>query len=97
MKGMTLKKFLKTITEYDEIEFSYNGVQYNFQKENGSSDQVKISVWQSGNKMPCYSVETEDNFFSLEKAAQNLINAKILFDGKSIAESEKYIDVEFFT
>ena len=85
------------MTIYDEIEFSYNGVQYNFQKENGSADQIKISVWQSGNKIPCYSVEVENNLSALENTAQNLINAKILFDGKSIAEAEKNIDVEFFT
>lgn len=83
---------------YDEIEFSYNGVQYDFQKENSSAGKLKISVWQSGEKPKCcYSVEVEDNVTAFEKAAQNLIDAKIFHDGKSIAESEKDIDVEFFT
>ncbi len=96
MIGMSLKKFTQTIAVYDEIEFSYAGVQYNFQKEN-ASDCLRISVWRAGDKAPCYCVEVEDNPGALKQAAQNLINAKILFDGKSIAEAEKDIDVEFFT
>ena len=96
MNGMTLKNFRKTLTEYDEIEFSYAGVQYNFQKEN-SAEGLKISIWRLGDKVPCYCVEIKNNLRSLKQAAQNLIYAKILFDGKSIAEAEKDIDVEFFT
>lgn len=97
MNGMTLKKFLKTLVNYDEIEFSCNGVQYNFQKENSDEGKLKISVWQSGNKIPCYNVEIKNNLSVLKTAAQNLINAKIFPDGKSIAEAEKDIEVEFFT
>ena len=41
------KNFRKTLTEYDEIEFSYAGVQYNFQKEN-SAEGLKISIWRLG-------------------------------------------------
>lgn len=98
MKGMILRKFLQTMIDFDEIEFSYKGVQYNFQKENSAVAQVKISVWQGG-EIPkcCYSVEVEDNLAELEKVARNLIDAKILFDGKSIAEAENFIDVEFFS
>ena len=96
MNGMSLKNFQKTLIEYDEIEFSYLGVQYDFQKEN--SDTVfKISIWRSGDQKPCYCVEIENNLPSLEQAIKDLINAKILFDGKSISDAEKDIDVEFFT
>jgi len=97
MKGMTLKQFLQTMTNYDEIEFSYKGIQYDFQKEKAAAEKIKISVWQSGANSPCYCVEVENNLSAFKKVAENLIVAKILFDGKSIAESEKFIDVEFFT
>ncbi len=96
MNGMTLKNFRKTLAEYDEIEFSYAGVQYNFRKEN-SAEGLKISIWRVGDKEPCYRVEVANNLRSLKQAAKKLIAAKILFDGKSIAEAEKNIDVEFFT
>lgn len=95
MNGMTLKKFQQTAIDYDEIEFSYLDVLYNFQKENSSDGKIKISIWQSG-KSPkcCYSVEIENNSAEF---ANSLIEEKILFDGKSIAEAEKDIEVEFFT
>lgn len=48
MHGMTLKKFLQTMTNYDEIEFSYKDVQYDFQKEKADDGKIKISVWQGG-------------------------------------------------
>ena len=83
MNGMSLKNFQKTLVEYDEIEFSYLGVQYDFQKEN-SDTGLKISIWRSGDQKPRYCVKIENNLPSLEQAAQNLINAKILFDGKFI-------------
>lgn len=96
MNGMTLKDFRKTLTEYDEIEFSYLGVQYDFQKEN-SDTGLKISIWRAGDEKPCYCVEIENNTRSIKQAAGKLIDAKILFDGKSIIEAEEDIDVEFFT
>ncbi len=90
------ENFQKTLLEYDEIEFSYAGVQYDFQKENAAAD-LKLSVWRFGDETPCYCVEIPDDLSTLKKAVRNLIDAKILFDGKSIAEAEKDIDVEFFT
>ena len=96
MNGMSLKNFQKTLIEYDEIEFSYLGVQYDFQKENSDAG-LKISIWRSGDQKPCYCVKIENNIFSLEQAIKDLINAKILFDGSSIKDAEKSIDIEFFT
>jgi len=98
MNGMTLKEFQKTIIDYDEIEFSYREVNYNFQKENSNGGKIKISIWQSG-KIPkcCYDVEVEDNPKEFENISKNLIHEKILFDGKSIVEGEAEISVEFFT
>lgn len=48
-------------------------------------------------KKSCYAVEIENNSAELAKVAKNLIEEKILFDGKSISEAEKNISVEFFT
>ena len=92
-----MKNFLQTIIDYDEIEFSYREILYNFQKENANNGKIKISVWQSGKKTPCYSVEVENDSAEFEKVAKNLIEEKILFDGKSIVEGEADISVEFFT
>ena len=98
MNGMTLKEFQQTMIDYDEIEFSYLDVLYNFQKENADNGKIKISVWQGGESLKCcYSVEVENNSAEFAKVAKNLIDAKILFDGKSISETEKNIEVEFFT
>ena len=97
MNGMNLKEFQQTVIDYDEIEFSYKNICYNFQKENSGGGKIKISVWQNGEKNPCYSVEVENNSAEFEKVAKNLIEEKILFDKKSIAETEKDITVEFFT
>ena len=97
MNGMNLKNFLQTVIDYDEIEFSYLGIQYNFQKENSADGKIKISVWKSGEKIPCYLVEVENNSAAFEEIAKNLFEEKILFDGKSISEAEKNISVEFFT
>ena len=94
---MNLKNFLQTMIDYDEIEFSYREVLYNFQKDNANSGKIKISVWQSGEKTPCYSVEVENDSAEFEKVAKNLIEEKILFDGKSIVEGESDISIEFFT
>ena len=93
---MTLKNFQQTLVECDEIEFSYAGVQYNFQKET-AAEGLKISIWRGGDKKPCYCVEIKNDLSALKQTARNLIDAKILFDNKSIAEAEKDIDVEFFT
>ena len=97
MNGMNLKEFQQTVIDYDEIEFSYHNALYNFQKENSGGGKIKISVWQSGEKTPCYSVEVENDSAEFEKVAKNLIEEKILFDGKSIVEGESDISIEFFT
>ena len=68
MHGMTLKNFVQTMTNYAEIEFSYKGVQYDFQKEkSATAGKIKISVWQSGANSPCYCVKVENNFSAFKK------------------------------
>ena len=96
MQGMTLKQFMKTIVNYDEIEFSYEDVQYDLQKENASDGKVMISIWQSGEPPRCcYSIEISEDMTA--KAAKDIVQAKILHDGMSIASVENKICVEFFT
>lgn len=94
MTGMTLNQFKKVLATYDEIEFSYLDEMYNFQKESAEGTQIKISVWRGGNKPKCcYSVTIDEH----ENFIDDLINAKIFSDGKSIVDGESNINVEFFT
>lgn len=82
------------MTTFDEIEFSYRGEMYDFQKEHADDSRIKISVWHGGDKPECvYCVTIVDG----ENFVDELVNAKIFPDGKSIATGEAYIDVEFFT
>lgn len=94
MTGMTLDELKETMTTHDEIEFSYRGEMYDFQKDPAESSRIKISVWRCGDNPECvYSIKIYDG----EPFVDDLINAKIFPDGKSIAEGEADIDVEFFT
>ena len=98
MTGMTLKNFIQIVIDYDEIEFSYRGIEYNFQKELAEDGDAVISIWQGGeNPKCCYSVKVPDDKESFKAASKNLVDAKIFFDNKSIVEGEKNIHVEFFT
>ena len=70
---------------FDEIEFSYRGEMYDFQKEPADDSRIKISVWHCGDKPECvYCVTVDDNALFVEE----LVNAKIFPDGKSIAEAQ---------
>lgn len=94
MTGMTLKQLKQTITIYDEIEFSYRGEMYDFQKEIADNSRIKISVWRCGKNPKCrYSVTVDDG----ENFVDDLVDAEIFPDGKSIATGEADIEVEFFT
>ena len=98
MEGMNLKQFKETMINFDEIEFTYCGITYDFQKENVCEGKIKISIWQCGDNPKCiYSVEVEDDVKHISEIVKKLINAKIFFDGKSIIDGEADIDVEFFT
>lgn len=94
MTGMTFNQLKRTMAIYDEIEFSYRGEMYDFQKEPAEDSRIKISVWHCTDKPECvYSVTIADG----ESFVEDLIGAKIFPDGKSIVEGEADIDVEFFT
>ena len=88
VQTMSLKAFKKILVTWDDIEFKYNGIYYNFIKESLIEGQIKIDVWRGYNQdYSCYSiiVNNGDDF------VENLINAKIFDDGKSIAEAQKEI------
>ena len=94
MSGMTFKQFKRTLVAYGEMKFSYRGEPYNFQKDPDAA-QIKVSVWYGGDYPQCVYSRTvaaqDDSFVS------DLISAKIFPDGKSIADGQADIDVEFFT
>ena len=94
MTGMTFNQLKRTMATYDEIEFSYRGEMYDFQKEPAEGSRIKISVWHCTDNPECvYSVTIADG----ESFVKDLVSAKIFPNGKSIAEGEADIDVEFFT
>ena len=94
MTGMTLNELKETMVIHSEIEFSYRGEMYDFQKDPADDSRKKISIWRAGDNPECvYSVTIYDG----EPFVDDLINAKIFPDGKSIVDGEVDIDVEFFT
>lgn len=94
MRGMNLNELRQTMTIHSEIEFSYRGEMYDFQKDPDEGSRTKISIWRCGDNPECrYSVTIADG----DPFVDDLVNAKIFPDGKSIVECEAYIDVEFYT
>ena len=91
---MTLNELKETMITYDEIEFSYRGEMYDFQKDPAENSRKKISIWRAGDNPECvYSVTIADG----EPFVDDLIHAKIFPDGKFIVNGESDIDVEFYT
>ena len=62
VQGMTLSAFKKILLTWDDIEFSYRGVHYNFMKESLTGKKNQIEVWRgySQNDL-CYSVTIQEN------------------------------------
>ena len=90
MTGMTFNQLKRTMAIYDEIEFSYRGEMYDFQKEPAEDSRIKISVWHCTDKPECvYSVTIADG----ESFVEDLIGAKIFPDGKSIAEAQSKVEL----
>ena len=79
---MSLESFKKMFTHWDDIEFTYHGVYYNFMREKDGS----INIWRGhGYVHSCYSAAKTD--------VDNIICAHILQDGKSIAEVPSEIEL----
>ena len=72
---MSLKSFKKMLARCDDVEFHYHGVYYDIMRE----DDGSVNIWRGdGYVYACYSAATVD--------ADEIVNAPILQDGKSIAE-----------
>ena len=94
MAGMTLNELKEIMAIRSEIEFSYRGELYDFQKDPAEGSRTQNSVWRAGDNPECvYSVTVFDGALFVD----NLVNAKIFSDGKSIVEGATDIDVEFYT
>ena len=80
---MTLNAFKKILANWDDIEFVYQNIYYNFMKEPIDGGKFQINVWRGqGYKNSIYSRVIEDG----ENFVDDLINAKIFPDDKSIIE-----------
>ena len=81
VQTMSLESFKKMLATWDDIEFIYHGVYYNFMREDDT-----INIWRGhGYVHSCYSATTTD--------VEDIVNAKILQDGKSIAEAQAEIEL----
>lgn len=79
---MTLDAFKKMLSHWDDIEFTYHGVYYNFMREKDGL----INIWRGhGYSRSCYSSSKTD--------VNDIITAHILQDGKSIAEVPSEIEL----
>lgn len=79
---MSLAGFQKILTNWDDIEFTYHGVYYNFMREKDGS----INIWRGqGYVHSCYSAAETD--------VNDIVRSHILQDGKSIAEVPSEIEL----
>ncbi len=78
---MSLKSFKKMLAHWDDVEFHYHGVYYNFMREDDG-----INIYRGhGYVYACYHAATFD--------VDEIVNAKIFPDGKSIAEAQAEIEL----
>lgn len=78
---MSLKSFKKMLAHWDDVEFHYHGVYYNFMREDDG-----INIYRGhGYVYACYHAATFD--------VDEIINAKIFPNGKSIAEAQAEIEL----
>ena len=99
MLGITLERLRQTIISYDEIEFSYDGRLYGFQKESvaGKDHLIVLSLWEVGDTPSCcFSEEDVAGNDREVEVVDRLLNERMLHDNTSIVESEDRIVVGFF-
>ena len=79
---MSLKSFKKMLAHCDDVEFHYRGGYYNFMREEDGS----VNIWRGhGYVYACYSAANID--------VDEIVNAKIFPDGKSIAEVQTEVEL----
>ena len=78
---MSLKSFKKMLANWDDVEFHYRGEYYNFMREDDG-----INIYRGhGYQQIVYHAETAD--------VEDIVNAKIFPDGKSIAEAQAEVEL----
>ncbi len=78
---MTLKSFKKMLANWDDIEFTYHKVYYNFMREDNG-----INIYRGhGYQKIVYHAATTD--------VEEIVNAQIFQDGKSIAEVQAEVEM----
>ena len=77
VQTMSLESFKKMLANWNDIEFFYHKVYYNFMRENDGS----VNIWRGQGY-------TNSVYSAADTNVDEIINAKILDDGKSIIEAE---------
>ena len=81
IQTMSLEFFKKMLANWDDIEFFYHKIYYNFMRDSDG----KINIWRGhGFQNSVYHAEKID--------VEDILNAKILQDGKSIIEVQEKIE-----
>ncbi len=82
VKTMSLESFKKMLAHWDDVEFTYHKVYYNFMRESDGS----INIWRGqGYQKTVYTADTFD--------VEEIVNAKIFDDGKSIAQVQAEVEL----
>ena len=82
VSSMSLDAFKKMLANWDDIEFFYHKNYYNFMRESDGT----INIWRGQNYLQSvYSAEKTD--------VENIVNAKIFPDGKSIVEVQAEVEL----
>lgn len=79
---MSLDAFKKILANWDDIEFTYHGVYYNFMREKDGS----INIWRGQGY-------NDSRYSALMTDVDAIVNAKFLQDDKSIAEAQAEIEL----
>lgn len=79
---MSLKAFKKMLAHWDDVEFRYHNVYYNLMRED---DGINIYRGHGYNKIVYHAAETTD--------VEEIVNAKIFPDGKSIVEAQAEVEL----
>ena len=79
---MSLDAFKKMLENWDDIEFTYQGVYYNFMREKDGS----VNIWRG-------RAYNNSRYSATMTDVDAIVNAKFLQDGKSIAEAQNEIEL----
>ena len=82
VQTMSLKSFKKMLATWDDVEFHYHGGYYNFMRED---DGINIYRGSSNEQLVYHADAATD--------VEEIVNAKIFPDGRSIAEAHAEIEL----